>query len=47
MKDKDFLLWIYDRLSKVHGENENTDYMLKLKAIIKVTDPEIITHIGE
>lgn len=28
--DKNFLLWIYDRLRLVHGEPPNLDYMIKL-----------------
>lgn len=34
MEDKEFLRWLYYRLDKVHMEPKNTDYMLKLKAII-------------
>jgi hypothetical protein len=29
------LQWIYDRMSNVHGENKNYDYMLKFKEIIE------------
>ena len=43
MRDRDFLIWIHERLSKVHGEKDTVDYMHKLRAIIKATDPEIIT----
>jgi hypothetical protein len=32
--DKSFLQWIHDRLRFVHAENENYDYMHKLRAII-------------
>ena len=38
--DKDFLGWIYDRLTHVHGENENYDYMHRLKKIIDTIDDE-------
>jgi hypothetical protein len=38
MKDKEFLKWIHDRLVNVHGENIDTDYMYKLRAIIYNTD---------
>ena len=38
MKDKQFLIFIHDRLEKVHGENRNIDYMHKLRAIIYNTD---------
>jgi hypothetical protein len=34
-KDTAHLQWIYDRMSDVHGENENYDYMLKFKEIIE------------
>jgi hypothetical protein len=34
-KDTAHLQWIYDRMSNVHGENENYDYMLKFKEIIE------------
>ena len=35
--DKYFLQWIHDRLTLVHGESPNMDYMHKLKAIIDAT----------
>lgn len=31
--DKDFLLWISDRLIKVHGEHPGQDFILRLQAI--------------
>jgi len=34
MKDRDFLIWIHERLQLVHGENPHVDYMHKLRAII-------------
>ena len=34
-KDTAHLQWIYDRMSNIHGENENYDYMLKFKEIIE------------
>lgn len=37
MKDKEFLCWIHERLEHVHGESPLTDYMHKLRAIIKST----------
>lgn len=43
MHDKEFLQWIHDRLQHMHGENENMDYMHKLRAIIKATDPAQLT----
>ena len=38
MKDKEFLEWIYNRLIITHKENENYDYMHKLRNIIKKYD---------
>ncbi len=43
MKDKEFLQWIHDRLQQVHDENENVDYMHKLRAVIEATDPDQLT----
>lgn len=37
MKDRDFLLWIHGRLTHVHGEDPQVDYMRKLRAIIAAT----------
>ena len=37
MKDREFLIWLHERLSLVHGESELLDYMHKLRAIIKST----------
>lgn len=34
MTTKEFLIWIYERLINVYGENPNTDYMIRLKTII-------------
>ena len=39
MYDKDFLLWLHDRLVYKHKENPEVDYMHKLRAIIKSIDP--------
>lgn len=36
-KDRDFLMWIHDRLHHVYGENELIDYMHRLRAIIEYT----------
>lgn len=33
MKDRKFLLWLADRLVYVYGENEDTDFVLKLRDI--------------
>ncbi len=36
------LNWIYARLTEVHGENPNIDYMLKFKEILNQLDADII-----
>lgn len=33
MKDKDFLIWLADRLEYVYEEDPNTDFVQKLRAI--------------
>jgi len=38
MKDSEFLFWIYNRLLKVHGEDEYYDYMHRLKKIVLETE---------
>lgn len=35
MKDREFLTWIHERLVHVHNENNNMDYMWKLRSIIQ------------
>jgi hypothetical protein len=40
MRDREFLIWLHGRLECVHGENACFDYMHRLRAIIKSTDPE-------
>lgn len=37
MKDRDFLIWLHERLIFVHGEDVNYDYMHALRAIINKT----------
>lgn len=34
--DVDFLMWIYERLEHIHGEDPNADFMHKLRSIIAV-----------
>lgn len=34
MTDREFLMWLHERLVNVHGEDECFDYMHKLRAII-------------
>lgn len=46
MNDKIFLQWLHDRLIHVYGENENTDFLHKLRAIVKST-PEDKTTFNE
>ncbi len=40
MKDRDFLIWLHERLVQVHEENSHKDYMHKLRVIIKSIDPD-------
>jgi hypothetical protein len=40
MKDRDFLIWIHERLTQIYGENPQADFMHKLRAIILATPPE-------
>lgn len=35
MNDRDFLMFIHDRLAVIHGENQDTDFMIKLRAIAR------------
>jgi hypothetical protein len=37
MEDREFLMWLHERLTEVHGESPCVDYMHKLRAIIKLT----------
>lgn len=37
MKDRQFLIWIHERLEHIHNENPCYDYMHKLRALIKTT----------
>jgi hypothetical protein len=41
--DRDFLVWLHDRLMHVHQEPPNADYMHKLRAIIEKMPVEIAT----
>ena len=40
MNDRDYLIWLHERLTEVHGERQCVDYMHKLRAIIKTTPKE-------
>ncbi len=33
LSDKEFLLWIHERLEHVHGENPLYDYMIRLETM--------------
>ena len=43
MNDKKFLMWLHNRLVNIHGENPFSDYMHKLRAIIKSTPEDKTT----
>lgn len=34
MNDREFLIWLHERLTNIHGESECMDYMHRLRAII-------------
>jgi len=40
MTDREFLVWLHNRLEHVHGENPHVDYMYKLRSIIITMDPK-------
>ncbi len=40
MKDREFLIWIHDRLEITHKIKHGTDYMNKLRCIINAYDKE-------
>ena len=35
MTDKEYLQWIHDRIVNVYGENENVDFLFRMKEIIE------------
>ena len=43
MRDKEFLIWLHERLEHKHGENPCLDYMHKLRTIINGYDVEKVT----
>lgn len=43
MNDREFLIWIHEKLEDVHGEKPTLDYMHKLRAIIKNTPKNKVT----
>lgn len=44
--DREFLIWLHERLVDVHGECELYGYMHKLRAIIAATPPNQVTPIA-
>jgi len=40
LSDREFLMWIHERLEHVHGDSGLLDYMHKLRAIIAATSAE-------
>ena len=43
MNDRDFLIWLHERLEYIHKESPTVDYMHKLRAIIKNTPKDKYT----
>lgn len=43
MKDREFLIWLHARLEYLHQDNPCTDFMYKLRAIIKNMDKDQLT----
>jgi len=43
MNDREFLMWLHERLTGVHKESPIVDYMHKLRAIIKATPEDKLT----
>ena len=43
MNDREFLMWLHERLTEQHGESATFDYMHKLRAIIRATPADKIT----
>ena len=43
MNDRDFLMWLHERLTEHHGESAIFDYMHKLRAIIRNTPADKVT----
>jgi hypothetical protein len=40
MTDREFLIWLHERLVKVHRERELVDYMHRLRGIIEGMPPD-------
>lgn len=43
MKDRDFLVWLHNRMRFTHDEHPQMDYMLRLRSIIMATPPDKTT----
>ena len=43
MTDRDFLIWLHERLVLAYNENANYDYMHKLRSIIDATPKDRVT----
>lgn len=43
MTDRDFLMWIHERMEYIHKESPLVDYMRRLRDIIKATPPDQVT----
>lgn len=43
MTDLEFMIWIHHRLTEVYGEDQNVDYMHKLRAVINTIPPNQVT----
>lgn len=43
MTDREFLLWVADRLVQHYGDNPNTDFVSKLVSIAYSFPPERVT----
>ena len=37
MKDREFLMWMHERLHLIHGESETISHLHKLRVIIRAT----------
>jgi hypothetical protein len=44
LTDKEFLIWIYERLERVHGELHIFDYMRRFRYIIETIPINQKTH---
>ena len=43
-KDSEHLQWVHDRFIHVYGENENVDFLIKMREIIASMKPEETNH---